>query len=165
MNLLSGIWRIAKVCKDTKVNDYPKDRVSSMEKQIKTSIESYLVQNNSTLEDYLSGLKISEEDYVAQIETTSKQDVANQLVYNAIAQAENIEVTDEELLKETRGIVQGMSGSPILQNGRLIGAVTHVFVNNPTKGYGIFIENMLKCKQKIKRMCRYVTCFCMFLRQ
>ena len=91
---------IAKVCKDTKVNDYPKDRVSSMEKQIKTSIESYLVQNNSTLEDYLSGLKISEEDYVAQIETTSKQDVANQLVYNAIAQAENIEVTDEEYKKE-----------------------------------------------------------------
>lgn len=55
-----------------------------------------------------------------------------------------IEVTDPELLKETGGIVQGMSGSPILQNGRLIGAVTHVFVNNPTKGYGIFIENMLK---------------------
>ena len=50
----------------------------------------------------------------------------------------------EELLEETGGIVQGMSGSPILQNGKLVGAVTHVFVNNPTKGYGIFIENMLK---------------------
>lgn len=58
-----------------------------------------------------------------------------------------IEVTDEELLKETGGIVQGMSGSPIIQNGKLVGAVTHVFVNNPTKGYGIFIENMLEiCK-------------------
>lgn len=55
-----------------------------------------------------------------------------------------IEVTDQALLNETGGIVQGMSGSPILQNGKLIGAVTHVFVNNPTKGYGIFIENMLK---------------------
>ena len=55
-----------------------------------------------------------------------------------------IEVTDQELLSETGGIVQGMSGSPIIQNGKLVGAVTHVFVNNPTKGYGIFIENMLK---------------------
>lgn len=55
-----------------------------------------------------------------------------------------IEVTDEELLKETGGIVQGMSGSPIIQNGKLIGAVTHVFVNDPKKGYGIFIENMLE---------------------
>ncbi len=55
-----------------------------------------------------------------------------------------IEVTDEALLAQTGGIVQGMSGSPILQNGKLVGAVTHVFVNDPTKGYGIFIENMLK---------------------
>ncbi|MCD7833565.1 MAG: SpoIVB peptidase [Lachnospiraceae bacterium] len=54
-----------------------------------------------------------------------------------------IEVTDPALLAKAGGIVQGMSGSPILQNGRLIGAVTHVFVNDPTKGYGIFIENML----------------------
>ena len=54
-----------------------------------------------------------------------------------------IKVTDKELLKKTGGIVQGMSGSPILQNGKIIGAVTHVFVNDSTKGYGIFIENML----------------------
>ncbi|MDO5539458.1 MAG: SpoIVB peptidase [Eubacteriales bacterium] len=55
-----------------------------------------------------------------------------------------IRVTDPELLQITGGIVQGMSGSPILQNGRIVGAVTHVFVNDPTKGYGIFIENMLE---------------------
>ena len=55
-----------------------------------------------------------------------------------------IKVTDPELLELTGGIVRGMSGSPILQNGRLIGAVTHVFVKDPTRGYGIFIENMLK---------------------
>ena len=54
-----------------------------------------------------------------------------------------IRITDEELLAKTNGIVQGMSGSPIIQNGKLIGAVTHVFVQNPAKGYGIFIENML----------------------
>lgn len=53
-------------------------------------------------------------------------------------------VTDPELLKITGGIVQGMSGSPIIQEGRLVGAVTHVLVNDPTRGYGIFIENMLK---------------------
>ena len=54
-----------------------------------------------------------------------------------------IEITDEELLDTTAGIVQGMSGSPIIQNGKIIGAVTHVLVNDPTRGYGIFIENML----------------------
>ncbi len=54
-----------------------------------------------------------------------------------------IEVTDKELLNITGGIVQGMSGSPIIQNGRLAGAVTHVMINDPTRGYGIFIENMI----------------------
>ena len=54
-----------------------------------------------------------------------------------------VKVTDKELLEKTGGIVQGMSGSPIIQNGKLIGAVTHVLVNDPTTGYGIFIENML----------------------
>jgi len=54
-----------------------------------------------------------------------------------------LKVTDPALLEATGGIVQGMSGSPIIQNGKLIGAVTHVLVNDPTTGYGIFIENML----------------------
>lgn len=54
-----------------------------------------------------------------------------------------IHVTDQTLLAETGGIVQGMSGSPILQNGRLVGAVTHVLVNDPTRGYAIFAETML----------------------
>lgn len=53
-----------------------------------------------------------------------------------------IRITDEELLEKTGGIVQGMSGSPVIQNGKLIGAVTHVFVADPTKGYAIFAENM-----------------------
>lgn len=54
-----------------------------------------------------------------------------------------LKVTDPELLELTGGIVQGMSGSPIIQDGKLVGAVTHVLVNDPTRGYGIFIENML----------------------
>ena len=55
-----------------------------------------------------------------------------------------LRVTDSRLLEKTGGIVQGMSGSPILQNGKLVGAVTHVFVNDPTRGYGIFAESMLE---------------------
>ncbi|MGN1062644.1 MAG: SpoIVB peptidase [Candidatus Scatosoma sp.] len=55
-----------------------------------------------------------------------------------------IKITDDELLEKTGGIVQGMSGSPILQNGKLVGAVTHVFINDPTRGYGVAIETMLK---------------------
>ena len=54
-----------------------------------------------------------------------------------------LRITDPRLLSATGGIVQGMSGSPILQNGRIVGAVTHVLLNDPTRGYGIFIENML----------------------
>lgn len=60
-----------------------------------------------------------------------------------------IRVTDENLLAETGGIIQGMSGSPIIQNGRLVGAVTHVFVSDPTRGYGIFIENMLESADEL----------------
>lgn len=55
-----------------------------------------------------------------------------------------LEVTDKELLEKTGGIIQGMSGSPIIQNDKIIGAVTHVFVQDAKKGYGIFIENMLE---------------------
>ena len=60
-----------------------------------------------------------------------------------------IKITDPELIEKTNGIVQGMSGSPIIQDGKLIGAVTHVFVNDPTRGYAIFIENMLAEAQNI----------------
>ena len=54
-----------------------------------------------------------------------------------------IKVTDKELLQKTGGIIQGMSGSPIIQNGKLVGAVTHVFLNDPTRGYGVYVDWML----------------------
>lgn len=60
-----------------------------------------------------------------------------------------IEITDERLLAITGGIVQGMSGSPIIQNDKLVGAVTHVMINNPKKGYGVFIEWMLEESDKV----------------
>jgi stage IV sporulation protein B len=59
-----------------------------------------------------------------------------------------IKIVDERLLKLTNGIIQGMSGSPILQDGKLIGAVTHVFIQDPTRGYGIFIENMINNEKR-----------------
>jgi len=62
-----------------------------------------------------------------------------------------LRITDPALLRKTNGIVQGMSGSPIIQNGKVIGAVTHVFVQDPTKGYGIFIENMLRQESNVEQ--------------
>ena len=54
-----------------------------------------------------------------------------------------IKITDVDLLSATGGIVQGMSGSPIVQDGKLVGAITHVFINDPSRGFGISINNML----------------------
>ena len=62
-----------------------------------------------------------------------------------------VKVTDKALLEKTGGIIQGMSGSPIIQNGKLVGAITHVLINDPTTGYGIFIENMLNAAQMTMR--------------
>ncbi len=69
--------------------------------------------------------------------------------YNSLTQNMLITVTDKELLEKTGGIVQGMSGSPIIQNGKLVGAVTHVLLDDSTKGYGIFAENMLETAQSV----------------
>ncbi len=82
----------------------------------------------------VDGTKTEEYDIVIEKVSLSDESKTKNMV---------IRVTDEELIEATGGIVQGMSGSPILQDGKLIGAVTHVFINEPTKGYGIFIENML----------------------
>ena len=73
--------------------------------------------------------------YRVQIERISDADAKRNMV---------LRVTDPALLAQTGGIVQGMSGSPIVQNGRLVGAVTHVLVNDPTRGYGIFAQTMLE---------------------
>lgn len=67
---------------------------------------------------------------------------------NAPSKGMVIKITDEKLLTLTSGIVQGMSGSPIIQDDKLVGAVTHVFIQDPTRGYGIFIENMLNTDKR-----------------
>ncbi|MBS4030814.1 MAG: SpoIVB peptidase [Clostridiales bacterium] len=83
---------------------------------------------------------------VIEGENIERFDIEIQRVYNQSKPGDKgmvIRVTDERLLETTGGIVQGMSGSPIIQNDKLVGAVTHVFVNDPTRGYGIFIEWMV----------------------
>lgn len=81
------------------------------------------------------------EEYKVEIQRVSRQNTNG-------SKGMVIKVTDERLLDTTGGIVQGMSGSPIIQNGKIVGAVTHVLVNDPTRGYGIFIEGMLKHIEK-----------------
>jgi stage IV sporulation protein B len=83
----------------------------------------------------VSGQKV--EKYTIEITHVSKQEFP-------ATKGMIIKITDPKLIEKTGGIVQGMSGSPIIQNGKLIGAVTHVFVNDPTSGYGCFIEWMLQ---------------------
>jgi len=61
-----------------------------------------------------------------------------------------IKITDKDLLEKTNGIIQGMSGSPIVQNGKLIGAVTQVFVSSPDMGYGIFADLMIKEMKEVE---------------
>ena len=76
---------------------------------------------------------------------TREYDIEIEKIYSPSGSTRNLllHVTDEELLTQTGGVVQGMSGSAILQDGKIVGAVTHVLVDDPTRGYGIFIENML----------------------
>ena len=83
----------------------------------------------------IDGKKV--EEYSIEVQKVSRQP-------QTASKAMIIKITDQRLLDETGGIVQGMSGSPIIQNHRIIGAVTHVLVNDPTKGYGVFIESMIK---------------------
>ncbi len=104
------------------------------------------------------GLKQSVQTGEVQILTTIDNEgpqyysaVIESINYHGDQEGKNfvLRITDENLLEKTGGIVQGMSGSPIIQNGKLIGAVTHVFVNDPTRGYGIFAENMLSQSQTV----------------
>ena len=101
---------------------------------IETAAPDAVRTGPATIRSTISGTQVR--DYAVEI---------LRLFPGSNAQGRNmlLRITDPALLSATGGIVQGMSGSPIIQNGKLIGAVTHVLVNDPTTGYGIFIENML----------------------
>jgi len=129
-----------KLCSETgiygkikSVNNFKKDLIttSTQEEVKKGTAYFYTVINNQSIEKY----KIEITDVSLQNESSAK--------------GIKFKVVDTELIKETGGIVQGMSGSPIIQDGKLIGAVSHVNIENPLVGYGIHIEWMLKDIEKI----------------
>ena len=99
---------------------------------LQTAMSSEIQKGKAYIRSNVSGQLC---DYEVEIEKINKSSNDNKGLV--------LEVTDERLLELTNGIVQGMSGTPIIQDGKIIGAVTHVFVNDSTRGYGIFIENML----------------------
>lgn len=105
----------------------------AMENLIKTEISTDVVPGKASIFTTIDG--VAPKEYSIGI---VKVDAHNRQNKNFV-----IKITDPELLSNTGGIVQGMSGSPIVQNGKLIGAVTHVFLNDPTRGYGISIANMI----------------------
>lgn len=102
---------------------------------IPTAEFSQIHTGQATIRSTVAGTQVQEYSVeILKIYPASRSDGRNLL----------LKVTDPALLDTTGGIVQGMSGSPIIQDGKLVGAVTHVLVNDPTTGYGIFIENMLE---------------------
>ncbi len=107
-----------------------------------------LNQKNVIKAAYKNEIKTGEAKIYCTLEDneTKAYDIEIKNVLDTVSTNKNmiIEVTDKELLEKTGGIVQGMSGSPIVQDGKLVGAVTHVFLNDPTKGYAVFIENMIQ---------------------
>ena len=110
-----------------------RDKIADQQ-PIPIALRSHITEGPATILTTVSDNETREVDIVIESVNRNTSDETKGMV---------IRVTDKEFLKITGGIVQGMSGSPIIQNGRLAGAVTHVFVQDPTRGYGIFIESML----------------------
>jgi stage IV sporulation protein B len=96
--------------------------------------QSEILEGPATILTSIDGTTVNE--YSIYIEKLTQQSKPN-------SKSMIIRITDKELLEKTGGIVQGMSGSPIIQNGKIVGAITHVFVNRPDMGYGIYIEWMI----------------------
>ena len=140
------------------------ETVNSLSKLEMEAVAEFLAGNTSAREAFVAayrGYDMTEKDFdleadrpalepstSAAINVLLKFDEKSKLTsvdYTATgSKCFTITVTDPALIEKTGGIVQGMSGSPLVQNGKLIGAVTHVLINDPTSGYGIFIENMIR---------------------
>lgn len=119
-------------------------------------IMTYSSKNDAVPIAFKSEVKTGPAKIITTIDGSRPQEFSveiEKLTLSSGAKTKNIvvRVTDEELLSKTGGIVQGMSGSPIIQDGKLVGAVTHVFVSDPAMGYGIFIENMLDSAKDITK--------------
>jgi stage IV sporulation protein B len=116
-----------------KIVDLPEEKFS-------IGLQDQVHEGPATIKSNIDGNAIEEYDiYIENVNRYSVDDSKGMV----------IRITDAKLLSKTNGIVQGMSGSPIIQGGKLVGAITHVFVQDPTKGYGIFIESMLKQEKMI----------------
>ncbi len=129
-----------------------KDHVGALLKNRKTGVYGTLSKNfahdSAALPIALKNeVQTGKASILCTLDATGKQEyeIEIQEIIDKESKTKNmiLHVTDPALLEKTGGIVQGMSGSPILQNGKIVGAVTHVLVQDPTRGYGIFIENML----------------------
>lgn len=141
----------------TGVIDYKKkNRLGSIERNTKQGIFGQFTDENVKKELHTEPLPVGLKQNIrlgeAQILCTTGKEkpmlydaeiTAIHLSRDNINRGLEIQITDERLMEKTGGIVQGMSGSPIIQDGKIIGAVTHVLVQDPTRGYGIFIETML----------------------
>ncbi len=129
-----GAENIGSIEKNTNVGLYGKMASPPNGAQIPIAVSTQVHTGDATIyTDVVTGTAVG---YAAEIqEVFPQKDGENKCMV--------IRITDERLLRATGGIVQGMSGSPIVQNGKLVGAVTHVFVNDPTRGYGVYVENML----------------------
>ncbi len=115
---------------------------SAHENALPVALRQEAEEGKATILSTIDGKKPQEYDIIIEKVDYSVQTPTKNL---------QIKIIDENLLKTTGGIVQGMSGSPIIQNNRVVGAVTHVFVQDPTRGYGIFAENMLETAKNVNK--------------
>ncbi len=132
-------YKLGTIQRNSRIGIYGKLNSGAMEripgKSYPVGVRAVITEGAATILSNIDGKKI--EEYSIQIQKVSRQNMNE-------SKGMIIKITDKRLLDSTGGIVQGMSGSPIIQNGKIIGAVTHVLVNDPSRGYGIFIETMLK---------------------
>ena len=137
---------IGKIYKNTKFGIYGTvDNLASLNidksKEMEVSLRDEVKEGKATILCALDNQKV--EEYEIEIKKIYKEN-------NYDNKSMQIKVTDERLLEKTGGIIQGMSGSPIIQNGKFVGAVTHVLVNNPQEGYAVFADIMLKQSREVK---------------
>lgn len=137
---------IGKISKNSKFGIYGTvENLSSLNidtsKEMEVALRDEIQQGKATILCSLDNQKI--EEYEIEIEKIYKENNYNN-------KSMQIKVTDPKLLEKTGGIIQGMSGSPIIQNNKFIGAVTHVLVNNPQEGYAVFGDIMIKQAKEVK---------------
>lgn len=140
---LKGIFtegtKLGTILSNTEIGIYGKLEQNAMQRikgrTYPVGVRANIKEGPATILSNIDGRKIEEYDIL--IQRVSRQNLNG-------SKGMIIKITDGRLLNTTGGIVQGMSGSPIIQDGKIVGAVTHVLVNDPTRGYGIFVEAMLR---------------------